>query len=64
MLFQDCVICECGEFTEGESDALKIEDDGTGDVYPDSPEEAALDFKDVSLKHFCLYHMIYNSFEY
>ena len=45
-LFQDCIISDCGEIAAGEDDGF-LQDDGTGDVLPDSPNDSGLDFKDV-----------------
>ena len=45
-MFQDCIISDCGEIAAGEDDGF-LQDDGTGDVLPDSPNDSGLDFKDV-----------------
>lgn len=44
---QECKIEDCGEIAEGEDDGF-IQDDGTGDLLPDSPEDSDLDFKQVA----------------
>ncbi|CAG5988921.1 unnamed protein product [Menidia menidia] len=41
-----CVIADCGEFLDGDGWAGPPAD-GTGDVHPDFPEDADIDFKDV-----------------
>lgn len=38
-----CRIEDCGEILPGENDGF-VQDDGTGDLLPDSPEESELDF--------------------
>lgn len=44
---KDCIISDCGEIAAGEDDGF-LQDDGTGDVLPDSPNDSGLDFKDVN----------------
>lgn len=41
---KECKIEDCGEIAPGEDDGF-IQDDGTGDLLPDSPEDSDLDFK-------------------
>lgn len=46
-LLQLCVIADCGELKEGDDWGL-FPQDGSGDSYPDFPEDADVDLKDVS----------------
>jgi len=39
-----CKIDDCGQIQPGEDDGF-IQDDGTGDLLPDSPEDSEIDFK-------------------
>ncbi|ESP00022.1 hypothetical protein LOTGIDRAFT_112989 [Lottia gigantea] len=44
---QECKILDCGEILPGQPDGVEM-DDGTGDVYPDWPQDAeGVDFKNV-----------------
>ena len=47
MIFQECVISDCGEIPEGEDDGFVV-DDGTGDKYADFPSDSGIDFLSVS----------------
>ena len=47
MIFQECVISDCGEIPEGEDDGFVV-DDGTGDKYTDFPSDSGIDFLSVS----------------
>lgn len=43
---KDCIIEECGELQPGEPDgSMMIEDDGTGDIYPNYPADSNADLK-------------------
>jgi len=44
---KDCYIADCGEIAAGEDDGF-LQDDGTGDVLPDTPNDSGLDFKDAN----------------
>ena len=46
-MFQECVISDCGELKEGEDDGAGKTNEGLGDEYPGSPEDASIDVKDV-----------------
>ncbi|XP_077984970.1 peptidyl-prolyl cis-trans isomerase D-like isoform X2 [Glandiceps talaboti] len=41
-----CVIDKCGELQPGEDDGFQV-DDGTGDIYPDFPEDGDIDIKNT-----------------
>ncbi|XP_060741289.1 peptidyl-prolyl cis-trans isomerase D [Tachysurus vachellii] len=41
-----CIIADCGEH-KADDDWAVASDDGSGDVYPDFPEDSDVDFKDV-----------------
>ncbi|EDO41747.1 predicted protein [Nematostella vectensis] len=43
-----CIIEECGELAPGQDDGMSV-DDGTGDVYPNWPKDADIDFSKVEL---------------
>lgn len=45
---QLCVIADCGEHKDGDSLGV-APNDGSGDTYPDFPEDSDIDFKDVSI---------------
>lgn len=45
---QLCVIAECGELKEGDDWGI-VPQDGSGDTYPDFPEDSDVDLKDVSI---------------
>lgn len=45
---QLCVIAECGELKEGDDWGI-VPQDGSGDAYPDFPEDSDVDLKDVSI---------------
>lgn len=47
LFLQLCVIAECGELKEGDDWGI-FPKDGSGDSYPDFPEDADIDLKDVS----------------
>ncbi|KAK6168345.1 hypothetical protein SNE40_020899 [Patella caerulea] len=46
---KDCVISDCGEILPGQPDGVHV-DDGTGDMYPDWPTDADVDFKNKEEK--------------
>ena len=50
------MIADCGEIPADE-DIFAMNDDGTGDVYSDYPEESNIDFSNVCITH----HLNYNS---
>ncbi len=63
-LSQPCVIAECGEHKAGDDWGI-APNDGSGDTYPDFPEDSDMDFKDVIIflhlhlhKHY-IYHLLY-----
>ena len=43
------MIEDCGEILAGEDDGF-IQDDGTGDLLPESPDDSDLIFTDVSFR--------------
>ncbi|XP_072296375.1 peptidyl-prolyl cis-trans isomerase D [Eucyclogobius newberryi] len=43
---QPCVISDCGEHKDGDNWGVEL-DDGSGDTYPEFPEDVEIDFKDV-----------------
>lgn len=49
VLLQLCAIDDCGELQPGDDDGTATNDDGTGDVYADWPDDSDIDFKDVSV---------------
>uniref|UniRef100_A0A8C1WUW8 Peptidyl-prolyl cis-trans isomerase D n=1 Tax=Cyprinus carpio TaxID=7962 RepID=A0A8C1WUW8_CYPCA len=42
-----CIIAECGEHKEGDKWGIAL-NDGSGDTYPDFPEDSDVDFKDTN----------------
>lgn len=55
---QLCVIAECGELKEGDDWGI-VPQDGSGDTYPDFPEDSDMDLKDVSI--FLLRYLFYRT---
>uniref|UniRef100_A0A672QSZ7 Peptidyl-prolyl cis-trans isomerase D n=1 Tax=Sinocyclocheilus grahami TaxID=75366 RepID=A0A672QSZ7_SINGR len=60
-----CIIAECGEHKEGDDWDIGP-NDGSGDTYPDFPEDSDVDFKDVIIFlhlhlhiHYTIYHLLY-----
>jgi len=53
-----CVIAECGELKEGDDWGI-VPQDGSGDTYPDFPEDSDIDLKDVSI--FLLRYLFYRT---
>ena len=49
---QQCVIADCGEVPAGE-DIWIVIDDGTGDTFPDYPNESKIQFDKVSVLRNC-----------
>ncbi|XP_018591505.1 peptidyl-prolyl cis-trans isomerase D [Scleropages formosus] len=43
---EPCIIADCGELRQGDDWGIAL-NDGSGDVHPDFPEDADIDFKDV-----------------
>lgn len=48
-------ITDCGELMPGDDDGMAIRDDGTGDAFPDYPEDADFDITDVSI---CVFFLV------
>ena len=40
----DCIISDCGEIAPGEDDGF-VKDDGSGDIYPECPDDSGIDFE-------------------
>ncbi len=60
-LSQPCIVAECGEHKAGDEWGI-APNDGSGDTYPDFPEDSDMDFKDVIIFqhlhlhiHTCIY---------
>jgi len=51
-----CVVADCGELKEGDDWGI-VPQDGSGDAYPDFPEDSDIDLKDVSI--FLLRYLFY-----
>ena len=49
MPLQPCIIADCGEHKDGDSWGT-APNGGAGDAHPDFPEDADIDFKDVSAR--------------
>lgn len=50
LYLQDCIISDCGEIAPGEDDGF-IKDDGSGDIYPEWPDDSGIDFENVMPIH-------------
>ncbi|XP_063415307.1 peptidyl-prolyl cis-trans isomerase D-like [Mytilus trossulus] len=46
---KECKIADCGEIALGEDDGF-VKDDGSGDIYPEWPEDSGVDFENTENK--------------
>ncbi|VDI33274.1 peptidyl-prolyl isomerase D [Mytilus galloprovincialis] len=46
---KECKIADCGEIAPGEDDGF-VKDDGSGDIYPEWPEDSGVDFENTENK--------------
>lgn len=56
LFLKPCIIADCGEHQQGDDWGV-APNDGSGDLHPDFPEDADIDFKDVGIK--CLGTTLY-----